>query len=114
MLGFASTPEVFLETTASTLDPRPDDFVFEASFGAEPCGERAVGREAARRLAAAVFERVPDLHFEEMLFENVDVSFERSTFGDGKLSFYRSWFVDIRTIFWPPHEGLNQAGRIAH
>jgi uncharacterized protein (TIGR02246 family) len=43
-----------------------DDVVFEASFGSEPCGERAVGREAARKLAAAVFERIPDLHFEEI------------------------------------------------
>ena len=43
-----------------------DDVVFEASFGPEPCGERAVGREAARKLAAAVFERIPDLHFEEI------------------------------------------------
>ncbi len=43
-----------------------DDVVFEASFGAQPYGERAVGREAARALAAAVFEKVPDLHFEEI------------------------------------------------
>ena len=43
-----------------------EDVVFEASFGSEPCGERAVGRQAARGLAAKIFERVPDLHFEEM------------------------------------------------
>ena len=43
-----------------------DDVVFEASFGAEPCGERAVGKAAARALAAAVFARIPDLHFEEL------------------------------------------------
>ena len=43
-----------------------DDVVFEASFGSEPCGERAVGREAARHLAAAVFERIPDLRFAEI------------------------------------------------
>ncbi len=42
-----------------------EDVIFEASFGTEPYGERAVGREAARRLAASVFERIPDLHFEE-------------------------------------------------
>ncbi len=42
------------------------DGIFEASFGSQPYGERAVGREAARRLAAAVFERIPDLHFEEI------------------------------------------------
>ncbi len=43
-----------------------DDVVFEASFGSEAWGERAVGRTAARELAASVFERVPDLHFEEI------------------------------------------------
>ena len=43
-----------------------EDVVFEASFGAEPCGERAVGKAAARELAAAVFARIPDLHFEEL------------------------------------------------
>ena len=32
-----------------------DDAVFEASFGAEPHGERAMGKEAATRLAAAGF-----------------------------------------------------------
>ena len=43
-----------------------DDVIFEAAFGSQPYGERAVGREAARRLTAAVFERIPDLHFEEI------------------------------------------------
>ncbi len=43
-----------------------DDVVFEASFGAEPYGARALGKAAARKLAAAVFERIPDLHFEEL------------------------------------------------
>ena len=41
-----------------------DDVIFEASFGSEPYGERASGKEEARRLAASVFERIPDLHFE--------------------------------------------------
>ncbi len=40
-----------------------DDAVFEASFGPEAHGERAIGRAAATRLAAMVFERVPDLAF---------------------------------------------------
>ncbi len=43
-----------------------DDIIFEASFGSEPYGERAVGKAAARRLAAAVFERIPDLRFAEL------------------------------------------------
>ncbi len=48
------------------LEMFTDDVIFEASFGSKPYGERAVGKEAARRLAAAVFERIPDLHFEEL------------------------------------------------
>ena len=43
-----------------------DDVVFESSFGAKPYGERAMGRDAAKKLAAAVFERVPDLRFSEI------------------------------------------------
>ena len=43
-----------------------DDAVFEASFGSEPHGERAIGKEAATRLAAAVFQRIPDIRFEEI------------------------------------------------
>ncbi len=43
-----------------------DDVVFEASFGSEPYGERAVGKEDAQKLAQAVFERIPDLRFEEI------------------------------------------------
>ena len=43
-----------------------DDVVFEASFGTEPCGERAIGPEASRTLAAKIFARVPDLHFVEL------------------------------------------------
>lgn len=43
-----------------------DDAVFEASFGTEPHGERATGKEAATRLAASIFERIPDVRFEEI------------------------------------------------
>ena len=43
-----------------------DDVVFEASFGTEPCGERAIGPAASRTLAAKIFARVPDLHFVEL------------------------------------------------
>ena len=43
-----------------------EDAVFEASFGPEAHGERAVGKEAATRLAAAVFERIPDVRFQEI------------------------------------------------
>ena len=40
-----------------------EDAVFEASFGPEAHSERAVGKEAATRIAASVFERVPDVSF---------------------------------------------------
>ncbi len=40
-----------------------EDAIFEASFGPEAHGERAVGKDAATRLAASVFERVPDVAF---------------------------------------------------
>lgn len=43
-----------------------DDVIFESSFGTKPYGERAVGRDAAKKLAAAIFERVPDLRFAEI------------------------------------------------
>ena len=48
------------------VDMFTDDVVFEASFGTEPCGERAIGHEASRTLAAKIFARVPDLHFVEL------------------------------------------------
>lgn len=43
-----------------------DDAVFEASFGPDAYGERAVGKEAATRLAASIFERIPNVQFEEI------------------------------------------------
>jgi len=43
-----------------------DDVVFEASFGAEPWGTRAVGKAAARELIAAMVERVPDIRWDEV------------------------------------------------
>ena len=42
------------------------DAVFEASFGPDAWGERAEGREAATRLAANIFERIPDVRFKEI------------------------------------------------
>jgi ketosteroid isomerase-like protein len=49
-----------LEGVAGTFT---EDAVFEASFGPEAHGERAVGKDAAVRLAASVFERIPDVRF---------------------------------------------------
>ena len=43
-----------------------DDVVFEASFGGEPFGTRAVGKAAARELIANMIERVPDIRWDEI------------------------------------------------
>jgi ketosteroid isomerase-like protein len=43
-----------------------DDVVFEASFGEEPWGTRAVGKAAARELIADMIERVPDIRWDEI------------------------------------------------
>lgn len=43
-----------------------DDVIFESSFGPHPYGDRAVGKDAAKKLAAAIFETVPDLRFKEI------------------------------------------------
>ena len=43
-----------------------DDVIFESSFGPHPYGDRAVGKDAAKKLAAAIFETVPDLRFREI------------------------------------------------
>ena len=51
---------------AGIADMFTDDAIFEASFGPDPWGERAEGKEAATRLAAQVFERIPDVRFEEI------------------------------------------------
>ncbi len=50
----------------AVADMFTDDVIFEASFGPEVYGERAVGREAAKKLAASIFERIPDIRFEEI------------------------------------------------
>ena len=51
---------------AGIADMFTDDAIFEASFGPDAWGERAEGKEAATRLAAQVFERIPDVRFEEI------------------------------------------------
>ena len=43
-----------------------DDVVFEASFGEEPWGTRAVGKAAARELITDLIERVPDIRWDEV------------------------------------------------
>jgi ketosteroid isomerase-like protein len=48
------------------VDMFTDDVVFEASFGEEPWGTRAVGKAAARALIANMIERVPDIRWDEI------------------------------------------------
>ena len=43
-----------------------DDVVFEASFGKEPWGTRAVGRAAVREQVADILRRIPDIRWDEI------------------------------------------------
>src|SRR5262245_18352387 len=43
-----------------------DDVVFEASFGKDPWGTRAVGRAAVRELVAEILQRIPDVRWDEI------------------------------------------------
>ena len=43
-----------------------DDVVFEASFGKEPWGTRAVGRAAVREEIAGILQRIPDVRWDEI------------------------------------------------
>jgi ketosteroid isomerase-like protein len=42
------------------------DVVFEASFGQEPSGTRVVGTVALRKFLADMFERIPDVRWDEI------------------------------------------------
>ena len=48
------------------VDMFTDDVVFEASFGEEPWGTRAVGKAAARQLIEKMIELVPDIRWDEI------------------------------------------------
>jgi ketosteroid isomerase-like protein len=43
-----------------------DDVVFEASFGKEAWGTRAVGRAAVREQVAEILHRIPDVRWDEI------------------------------------------------
>jgi ketosteroid isomerase-like protein len=43
-----------------------DDVVFEASFGKDPWGTRAVGRAAMREEIAGILQRIPDIRWDEI------------------------------------------------
>jgi steroid delta-isomerase-like uncharacterized protein len=42
-----------------------DDVIFEASFGKEPWGTRVVGKAAVREFLADMFDRIPDVRWDE-------------------------------------------------
>lgn len=48
------------------LEQFTDDVVFEASFGKEPWGTRSVGKAASRKFITEMFERIPDVRFDEL------------------------------------------------
>ena len=43
-----------------------DDVFFEASFGKEPWGARAVGKSAVREFLDDMFRRIPDVRWDEI------------------------------------------------
>ena len=43
-----------------------DDVIFEASFGKEPWGARAVGKSAVREFLDDMFRRIPDVRWDEI------------------------------------------------
>jgi ketosteroid isomerase-like protein len=49
-----------------TMAMMTDDVVFEASFGKDPWGTRAVGRAAVREQIAEILQRIPDVRWDEI------------------------------------------------
>jgi ketosteroid isomerase-like protein len=43
-----------------------EDVIFEASFGKEPWGARAVGKPAVREFLEEMFRRIPDVRWDEI------------------------------------------------
>ena len=48
------------------LEMMTDDVVFEASFGKEPWGSRVTGKPAVREFLGDMFERIPDIRWDEL------------------------------------------------
>jgi ketosteroid isomerase-like protein len=47
------------------LDMMTEDVLFEASFGKDPWGTRVVGKDSVRQLLEGMFERIPDIRWDE-------------------------------------------------
>jgi ketosteroid isomerase-like protein len=48
------------------LSMMTDDVIFEASFGKDPWGSRVVGKPAVREFLEEMFQRVPDIRWDEI------------------------------------------------
>lgn len=48
------------------LDMMTDDVIFEASFGKDPWGSRVVGKQALRDFLVDMFDRIPDVRWDEI------------------------------------------------
>lgn len=48
------------------LDMMTDDVVFEASFGKDPWGSRVIGKQALRDFLVDMFDRIPDVRWDEI------------------------------------------------
>ena len=85
---------------AGIVEMFTDDVVYEPSIGPAPWGERAVGREAARRLAAAFFERMPDARYEKLrYFVSCEIAVvESRTTGSRDGTPYDVHLVDVLTL----------------
>ena len=47
------------------FDGATDDVIFEASSGKDPWGSRIVGKTAVREFLGDMFERIPDIRWDE-------------------------------------------------
>jgi ketosteroid isomerase-like protein len=74
--------------------------VYEPSIGAEPWGERAVGKAAAGKLAAAFFENLPDARYEKLRhYVSPDIAVvESRTTGTSAGMPYDVHLVDVLTL----------------
>ena len=48
------------------IDMMTEDVVFEASFGSEPWGSRVSGKPAVRAFLEEMFQRIPDVRWDEI------------------------------------------------
>jgi ketosteroid isomerase-like protein len=83
------------------LEMMTDDVVFEASFGKQPWGERITGKAEVRKFLEAMFERIPDIRWDEFRHfahpQQVTVEWVTSGTPRGGVP-YKVWGCDILAI----------------